>query len=244
MIGSPNGPGATETLLWSCVLTRLSSEDGTRWQRTRLAETLIAWARTPDQRDEIADRLAELLSRFSAAVDTAALLDGRGIQGLTLDKPVLPDSGLDTNLGKFVRLARRERLPSATLRGAHDALTARAAATPTLSERAALLECAGALLPDDAVTAADTGRALALLSEAQTRDDALRSQRALSQFRPTTRDLIDLPTWAAAPTHDLLRVVRQAASGPEWYSLLQHLAETGLLGTSDQPQEQGESGDL
>jgi hypothetical protein len=237
-----NWPEATQTLLWSCVLARLSSDDETWWHRTRITEVLIAWARTSEQRVELTDRLAELLSRF--ATDTFPLQDGRGIRELVFDKDVLPASGLDTNLGKFVRLIRRERLPGAVLRGAHDALVARTAAgATTLKERAALLECAGALLPDDEIRAADTRRALRLFSEAETRDDGLRSQRALLQFRPTTQDLTDVRTWAAPPTPDLLRVVRRAASGPDWYSLLQHLAGGGLLEIANQSQARGDAND-
>jgi hypothetical protein len=220
--------------LWNCVLTRLSSEDGKWWQRTSIAETLVKWARTPDQRARIAHRLIELLS---CATDTTALheLDGlvlmpAGLAASRTRKPRLPDSPLNSStFGKFVRFVRTCDLPRAVLRDAHDILVAHAASATTLGERAGLLECAGALLPHEAMTAADTERALALLQAAQTPDDGARSQRALLWFRPTIQELLAIPRWPAPPTYDLLRVARRSACERDWYSLLQHLADSGLL---------------
>ena len=168
-ISSLTWPEATQEQLWHCVLTRLLSEDGSSWwRRTSIAQTLTTWARTPDQRIQIMDRLAELLIRLAS--DSTALHAGRG-NLLSGKKAELPDSGLDTNLGKFVLFVRGRGLPEAVLRDAHEALAERAAVAATLRERAALLECAGALLPDEAKTAADTERALALLHAARTTDD-------------------------------------------------------------------------
>lgn len=221
-------PEATQERLWNCLLTRLLSAEGgsSWWRRTSIAKTLVTWARTPDQRAQIMAQLADLLGRLAS--DSTALHDGRGNVPVG-KKADLPASGLDTNLGKFVLFARGCDLPPAVLRDAHDALAESAAVAATLGERAALVECAGALLPDEMKTVEDTERALALLHAARTPDDGARSQRSLLRFRPTTQDLLAIPTWPAPPTYDLLSVVRQSASVSDWCSLLEHLTDSGLL---------------
>jgi SEFIR domain/NACHT domain len=239
-IGRLSWPEATQEQLWSCVLTRLSSENGTWWRRTSLAETLTSWARTPDQRAQLTERLAELLVSGLPS-DSAALRDSRGL-GLMSWTGDLPTSGLDTELGKFVRFVRKCDLPEALLRDAHDALVGHAAVAATLSEQAALLECAGALVAVEAVTAADTERALALLHTARTPDEGKRSQRALQQLRPTIQDLLMIATWPAPPSYDLLRVARRSASAPSWYALLQDLTDRGLLAATYQSHAQTDRG--
>ena len=49
------------------------------------------------------------------------------------------------------------------------------------------------------------------------------------RFRPTPQNLLAVPAWPAPPTYELLRVVRRSASVRDWYSLLEHLTERGLL---------------
>jgi hypothetical protein len=215
-------------LLWNAAFRRLSQETDW-WRRTSLATTLLAWAATPAQRTRIEASLVPLISEFAA--DSSALLQS-GLGGVITfpgQKQDIPLSGLSTRLGQFVLDLQPLGVPRARLREVHDILVSRAADIATLAERAAVLECAGLVLPAGCSTTVDRTRALSLLAEARTEDDGLRAQRALLRYEPTAQDLIGIRSWPAAPALGLLRVARRSSTSSDWYLLLRYLAAEGFL---------------
>lgn len=225
-----NWTANAQELLWDAAFRRLSPETEW-WRRTSLTRTLLEWAQSPVQRTRIEADLVPLISEFAA--DSSALWEG-GLNALMRfpgQKQGPPRSGLSTRLGEFVRHLQAYDLSRSVLREAHDALVARASGTSRLAARAALFECAGVLLPSGSTTPVDRTIALSLLTEARTEDDSLRAQRALLHYEPTAQDLLDIPSWPAAPALDLLRAARRSSTSSDWYSLLQRLAEKGLLPT-------------
>ncbi|MGL5827691.1 MAG: NACHT domain-containing protein [Nocardioides sp.] len=230
-------PEAMQEIIWKSILTRFASDDGKWWDKRHLAETLSTWTRTASQRAQLADCLGEIL--FRLANDNAALGHGRGYVNEAELPP--PESTMETNLGMFVTVVRGRGLPAPTIRAASEALVKRASTAATQKECAILLECAGALLPHQDKTVADTERAMALLHEARTEDEGVRNQRALGQFRPTAGHLLAVTAWPAPPSHDLLKVVRQSSSASDWYSLLQEFTERGLLAATYQSHLENEN---